>query len=217
MSTAAADDPQQQPGPPDDPYAGQDVIVARAGRYYRNARYLMVLLCLALAGWFAYDGWVAWPRENAQAQQRGEEKLPRSDFDILLQRLLAGALPFVGLGILIRALHHSRGEYRLDGQTLHVPGHPPVPLDSIRQIDKSKWERKGVARIDYEPPGTSETRRLTLDDFVYDQTATDAILARIEAILVPPGAEEGQPGAEGEPSPKSVADTHSDAASDRAS
>jgi hypothetical protein len=199
MSTAAADDPQQQPPPPDDPYAGQDVIVARAGRYYRNARYLMVLLCLALAGWFAYDGWVAWPRENAQAQLRGQEKLPRSDFDILLQRLLGGALPFAGLGILLRALHHSRGEYRLDGQTLHVPGHPPVPLDAIRQIDKSKWERKGVARIDYEPPGTTETRRLTLDDFVYDQTATDAILARIEAILVPPQAEETRPAPEGEP------------------
>jgi hypothetical protein len=215
MSTAADDDPQP-PSPPDDPYAGQDVIVARAGRYYRNARYVMVLLCLGLAGWFAYDGWVAWPRENAHALQRGEEKLPRSDFDILLQRLLAGTLPFVGLGILIRALHHSRGEYRLDGHTLHVPGHPPVPLDAVRQIDKSKWERKGVARIEYELPGTTASRRLTLDDFVYDQTATDAILARIEAILVPPQAEVAQPGPEGEPPPTAAPDTPPDAAADRA-
>jgi hypothetical protein len=216
--TTAADDPQQgqPPRPPaDDPYAGQDVIVARAGRYYRNARYLMVLLCLGLACWFAYDGWVGWPRENAQALQKGAEKLPRSEFDILLQRLLAGALPFVGLGILIRALHHSRGEYRLDGNTLHVPGHPPVPLDSIRQIDKSKWERKGVARLDYEPPGTTETRRLTLDDFVYDQTATDAILARIEAILVPPEAEPAHAATGGEPAQAAEADAHTDAAADR--
>jgi hypothetical protein len=216
MSTVAADDPQQ-PRPPDDPFAGQDVIVARAGRYYRNARYLMVLLCLGLAGWFAYDGWVAWPRENAQAQQHGAEKLPRSDFDILLQRLLAGALPFVGLGILIRALHHSRGEFRLEGQTLRVPGHPPVPLDAIRQIDKSKWERKGVARIDYELPGTTETRRLTLDDFVYDQTATDAILARIEAILVPPQADEAHSAPEGASVPVDTADANPDTAADRAS
>src|SRR4051812_41447527 len=115
MSTAAAD-PQQPPS--DDPYAGQDVIVARTGRYYRNARYLMVLLCLALAGWFAYDGWVGWPRENAQALRQGFEKGPHSDFDILLQRVLAAALPLAGAGILVRALHHSRGEYRLDGRTL---------------------------------------------------------------------------------------------------
>jgi hypothetical protein len=215
MSTAAAD-PQPPRPPADDPYADQDVIVARAGRYYRNARYLMVLVCLCLAAWFAYDGWVAWPRENAQALQRGEEKLPRSEFDILLQRVLAGALPFAGLGILIRALHHSRGEYRLDGHTLHVPGHPPVPLDGIRQIDKSKWERKGVARLDYELPGTTETRRLTLDDFVYDQTATDAIMARIEAILVPPGAEETQAAPDGEPSQTAAIDTHPDGAADRA-
>jgi hypothetical protein len=214
MSTAAAD---PQPPSSDDPYAGQDVIVARAGRYYRNARYLMVLLCLALAGWFAYDGWVGWPRENAKALQQGFEKGPHSDFDILLQRVLAGVLPLAGVGILIRALHHSRGEYRLDGHSLHVPGHPPVPLDAIRQIDKSKWERKGVARIDYEPAGTTETRRLTLDDFVYEQTATDAILARIETILVPPQAEELHPATEEAPSQTAATDTHPDPAADRAS
>lgn len=180
--TTPADDPQQeqQPRPPaDDPYAGQDVIVARAGRYYRNARYLMVLLCLGLSGWFAYDGWIGWPRENAAAIQRGEEKLPRSDFDILLQRILAGALPFAGLGILIRALHHSRGEYRLDGHTLHVPGHPPVPLDAITSIDKTKWDRKGIAYLHYELPGGAKGRVL-LDDIVYQQRPTDDIFAHIE-------------------------------------
>ena len=48
-----------------DPYASGD-IVARPGRYYRNARFLMAVLLLGMAGWFAYDGWVNWPAENAK-------------------------------------------------------------------------------------------------------------------------------------------------------
>src|SRR5689334_16289899 len=103
------------------------VIIARAGRYFRNARYLMVLMCLGLGGWFGYDGWVGYPKQNQQARARGEEKMPHSGEgepivsgamkgeDIPLQKLLAIGVPILGIFILVRMLHRSRGEYRLDG------------------------------------------------------------------------------------------------------
>ena len=187
------DQPQQSPAssdPADAPTTAppQGEIVARAGRYYRNTRYALLVMFLVMGGWFALDGWKRWPEENARVrdlkiqQQAAEEQKDQaelgrvnaelknykehSDWDLLFQKILAIGLPIIGITLLVRALHHSRGEYRLDGHTLHVPGHPPVPLDGIRQIDKSKWERKGVARLDYELPGTTETCRLTLDDFV---------------------------------------------------
>ena len=36
-------------------------IVAKAGRYYRVARYLMTLLLMAYGAWSIYDGFYSWP------------------------------------------------------------------------------------------------------------------------------------------------------------
>src|SRR5689334_18513333 len=44
-------------------------IVARAGRYYRNARYLMFTIIVAMGAWFLYDGFVRYPAENRQYQE----------------------------------------------------------------------------------------------------------------------------------------------------
>lgn len=175
-------------------------IVAYAGRYYRNARYVMAVACLLLAGWFAYDGWVKWPAEN----QRYQEMLDRrekpdvkehSELDLKWQKGLAMGLPVVGLGIVGWMLYRSRGCYRLADDVLHVPGHPPVPLAAIREIDKTKWEKKGIALIRYELDpadggGGPVAGTLVLDDFVYQQDPTDAILKTVETTVAP--EEDGQ-------------------------
>jgi hypothetical protein len=203
MTTASGTAPDGQPSPP----AADGEIVARPGRYYRNARYLMVLICVGLGLWFAYDGWVAWPNENRKyaevnakletaravgdkdAASRHTEELKslkqHTGYDIPLQRILGGVLPVAGIGLLCWALYNSRGTYRFADDTLHAPGHPPVPVDAIRQIDKQKWDRKGIAFIDYEVPGaTGGAGRIKLDDFVYEQKPTQAILARIESLVL---------------------------------
>ncbi len=186
---------------------GDGEIVARPGRYYRNARYLMTLICVVLGAWFLYDGLVAWPRENDLHAQKSaqletaravgdkdtESKLQEElksiklhgGFDIPLQRILGATLPLAGLGLLCWALYNSRGTYRFADNTLYAPGHPPVPVDAIRQIDKQKWERKGIAYIDYELAGAGGRGRIKLDDFVYEQAPTQAILARIESLVAP--------------------------------
>ncbi|HEX8912067.1 MAG TPA: hypothetical protein VF796_06880, partial [Humisphaera sp.] len=174
---------------PTDPAAAPTEIVARAGTYYRNARYLMALICFGLAGWFGYDGWVRYPAQNdaydaAVAAGRKPEASKHTDLDITTQQLLALSLPFVGVGIIAWLLYNSRGEVRLAGDVLHVPGHPPVPLDDIREIDRAKWEKKGIAFLDYETtdPATSRPAKgtLVLDAFVYQQDPVDAIFAEIE-------------------------------------
>lgn len=83
--------------------------------------------------------------------------------------------------------------YRLKDDVLYVPGHPPVPLDAIRQIDKSKWDKKGIAYLDYEldsqPNAPAVKGSIKLDDFVYDQNPTDAIMAAIEEKVAPEESE----------------------------
>jgi hypothetical protein len=183
----------------------QGPIVARAGKYYRNTRYIMCAVLIGMGAWFGYDGFKAWPELNeriaevkrrqvaatdaAEKNRLGEElkKLgePKSDTDILLQEILCFVLPPLGIVVLRRALHNSRGEYRLDeGNTLHVPGHPPVPFENITEVDRSKWDRKGIAYVDYDL-GNGQQGTIKLDDFHYERPPTDEIFKRIEDFVTP--------------------------------
>jgi hypothetical protein len=180
-------------------------IVARAGRYYRNTRFMMCALLIGAGAWFAYDGWVAWPEHNRkvadvkqqiekadaagdqQAASKARETLgtlnkEHSASDIRLQKILACGLPPLGIALVVWALYNSRGEYRLSGNALSVPGHPSVSIDHIQRIDKRLWDRKGIAFLDYEVPQGAKGR-IRLDDFVYERKPTDQIYERIERVV----------------------------------
>jgi hypothetical protein len=180
----------------------QGAIVARYGRYYRNTRYLIAALCIGYGLWSIYDGFVRYPRANEAEIQKEvtrvetasgkpvtpEERreiaakttLPHGGWDVPFNQWIGIILPPVGLAMLAWMLYNSRGEYRLERDTLHVPGHPPVPMDNIRKIDKRLWERKGIAYIEYEVPQSLKRAQFKLDDFIYERGPTDAIFERIE-------------------------------------
>jgi len=58
---------------------------------------------------------------------------------------------------------------------------PSFAFDEIKSIDKTKWERKGVAKITYDI-GQGE-QLFVLDDFKYLREETDTILYNIEQTL----------------------------------
>jgi hypothetical protein len=180
MSMTATDAGETQP-------TGE--IVARGGTYYRVTRYLFAAGMLVMGAWFGYDGYVTYPRSNelhllhAREPAKYPKDYPTYDAkSIGIQKVLAVVLPAGALAMLGWTLHHSRGAYRLSGDVLRVPGHPDVPLSGITQIDKSRWDRKGIAKLDY-ALASGEKGTLTLDDFVYDRPPTDRILETIEARL----------------------------------
>jgi hypothetical protein len=190
--------PATQPASPRTPSAP---IEARASNEYRLKRLAIVVMLVGCGGWFAYDGFIKWPNENAKIEQLKKEvevagkasddaKVTRlttelhklqqhTESDIRLQKILAGCLPPLGLLVLAWSLYQCRGAYRLRDNVLTVPGHPPIPLDAIRSIDKTDWDRKGIALIDYElANGTNGQAKL--DDFIYYRPPTDEIFKRIE-------------------------------------
>lgn len=192
-------------------------IVARAGTYYRRARYIMASLLIAGGMWFGYDGWIGWPKENrihadlsaelekatVEGNQERAAELANelkqyehhNDWDLMLQKILFFVLPPAGLAILAWTLHNSRGEYRLQGRTLSVPGHPEIDLDQVTRIDKQLWDRKGIAYIDYDTG--SQSGRIKLDDFVYDARPTREIFKRVEAhTLARVGSAQAEPASE---------------------
>ena len=159
----------------------QGAIVARAATYYRMTRYIMVIVLFGYGLWSIRDGFIRYPRENAEAHAAGKDILPHPGLDVPFNRVFGIVLPPLSIVMLIYCLHKSRGEIRLDENTLHAPGHPPVPLDSITAVDQRLWDRKGIAYVDYEQE--NRAGRITLDDFIYDRDPIDAIHKRITSAL----------------------------------
>lgn len=176
-------------------------VVARAGRYYRNTRYVMFILILGFGIACIYDGWVRWPRQNielqqadadlALAQQKQDQagidrnsairaKLKHhTEMDLNIQKGLGIVLPPLAVILLIRAVYLSRGQYRLEDEVLYLPGHPPIPLSAITQVDRRLWDRKGILYVDYQLPD-GKAGKAKMDDFIYNRKATDAIAERIK-------------------------------------
>lgn len=204
MSQLAHDKPSlpEQPAVQEPPAAGPHV--ARAGRYFRNVRYLIFAAGLFFGLYFLYDGFIGYPRERAEyrrleqaiveAQNRGEpiaelrreqaEYDDHNDAAIILQRVLGFGLVPLSILLLIRCLYISRGEIRLDEQdTLHVPGREPIAATSLESVDDTLWERKGIAVVHYRDAGLNHGQ-VKLDDFVYDRAPIDAIHERLKHLIL---------------------------------
>src|SRR5215212_11768975 len=147
-----------EPDAPEADYSND--LIAEPDPGYRWKHLIMTVLLVAGGLWFAYDGWVKWPNENAKIAeiQRASDDAKRvgnsaeierlaselsskkfhTTWDIGLQKVLACALPAFGLFWGGWTLMETRGMYRMAGNTLHVPGHPPITYDDIRRIDKRK-------------------------------------------------------------------------------
>ncbi len=193
--------------PPGAAPAAAGTLIADPDPGYRWKHLIMAVLMIAGGFWFGYDGWVRWPAENRHAgqvqrdldaakrerDQTKEDALAKelsqiskhTELDILIQKLLAFALPAFGLFWGGWTLWETRGHYEMAGETVHVPGHPPITCDDVRRIDKRKWDRKGVAYVHYEHGNPPKPGILKLDDFAYERTTTDAILERIERNVIP--------------------------------
>jgi hypothetical protein len=193
---------------PENEASGQpaDEVIAEPDPGYRWKHLIMAVLVIAGGLWFAYDGWIKWPAENrrieeirkekdaAQAANKEQEverlaaelsKLSHhTEADLLIQKILAFTLPAFGLFWGAWTIKDTRGVYRLIGDTLHVPGHPPITFNDIRRIDKRKWDRKGIAYLHYEHGDPPQQFVMKLDDFAYERKATDEILERIERNVV---------------------------------
>lgn len=177
---------------------------ARAGGYFRNVRLIFVAVTFGMGLWFLYDGFVKYPEQRAEYRrldvevrqidpisqpeeyQRAiaerDQHRDRTDADILLQRLLGITLPLVAILLLGRWLYISRGEIRLDeNDTLHVPGHAPIPFDQIRWMDDDRWDRKGIAIVHCGGEGREDS--VKLDDFVYERGPVDMIHDRLRHLL----------------------------------
>jgi hypothetical protein len=143
------------------------VIVARYYRNYRLTRFALVIFMIYWGGLSIRDGFYRYPAENKAAIDQHLEKLPHPGLDVQFNQVFGIALPPLAIVLLVWVLYNSRGEYRFDGTTLTAPGHPPVPITAIKSIDRTKWDRKSIAYVNYKLPD-GEAGRIKFDHSLYD-------------------------------------------------
>jgi hypothetical protein len=171
-----------------DPESGKPGdIVARGALYFRMTRIGMLVLLAGIGAWFFYDGFYHWPAEVAPYKE-AKLKPPHTDLDIFLNQMLGILLPPAGVAALALGLWQSRGEIRLSGNTLSVPGHEPIALDTIETIDKSRWDKKGIAIIEYHLSGGAK-KAFKLDDYIYERSPIDEMFEIIEQAITEPTTE----------------------------
>jgi hypothetical protein len=176
-------------------------VHARISKEWRRRMFFMALMINGSALWFLYDGYIAWPSEEARHQQLLQvighpadaeeridieklskdpeavrawekyakanelpEKLPkhRSAGDMSGQRSIGGFLLLIGLSFIGWVALQHRKSVRADGDIITGPGGEKVDLNTIVEMDRRKWVKKGIAYAIYEVDGRK--RRLCLDD-----------------------------------------------------
>lgn len=158
-------------------------IVARVDFQYHWRTWALFLLVFGYGLYSLYDGYINYPRlnaawEHADTRVGRSAKPPHEKSSVMFNQIAGIVLTTLSIPLLAWRLHRSRGEYRLSGDTLSVPGHVAIQLNQIRGLDLVKWDTKGIAVIECEGQA-----RIALSDMIYQRDPTDQIVDRIEKHL----------------------------------
>ncbi|MCA9229171.1 MAG: hypothetical protein KDA57_00855 [Planctomycetales bacterium] len=164
--------------------------------------------CLGMTLYCFYDGLVGYPNQRIRANafiefkeehsqldpkdivdqwkeyaaERGwptnDPGKPRSDYDINSQFVMAGILGPIGLFFLFQLLLNRGRWIELNDSTLTSSMGDELTLDQIVELNKKKWQKKGIAKLKYDAGG--RTKKLVLDDCNYERVTTNTILRHIE-------------------------------------
>jgi hypothetical protein len=169
---------------------------------------------LIFSAWFLYDGTVKYPRqlriqeeynqvvqehpgdpveqariwaEHAQANGWPTEtpKTKMEENDIFTQKVLAAITAPVGLYFMLTFLMSLGRWIEADEQGVRTRSGQATRYDQIKSVDKSRWQSKGIAVVQYESDG--QAGRITLDDWKFEREPTKRILEAIEERM--PGGE----------------------------
>ncbi len=174
---------------------------ARISPTWSKQKLLLGIFFIAFGAWFMRDAIVGYPRSNerweahnklaqanresdwpAEAQRHGwtvtppEKRYERSD--IVMQYVMGGLLGAIGGLVLLYWATQKGRILRTDDEAVYTAAGTRVPFPAITDIDKRKWETKGIARVRYTIDG--RLGRFVIDDYKFDTDPTRRILDEIE-------------------------------------
>ncbi|MHC4174752.1 MAG: hypothetical protein ACYTBX_11075 [Planctomycetota bacterium] len=140
-----------------------------------------VVLCIVAAIIYGYDGYLSkyeWSRRRSFYEEHVIDGKP--DFDMLFNQ--KSPFVFVALAAVLTAWFWARWNKKLlaDENELIISTKEKISYDSIQQIDKTYFDKKGFFVITYKDKNGKEVRR-KLNDRIYDNLA--AILEHLVAKI----------------------------------
>ena len=150
-------------------------IEAPLSKYKRNNFKIYIAVCLGLAAWFAYDGYLNQGFIDKHTDEQGQ-----ADTDLVINRV---SPPFlVGAAVVLGVWFYLVKDKKLlaDEDELVLAGKAKIPYDAIEGIDKTYFEKKGFFTIIYKAADGTE-KRCKLNDRQYDnlQGILDHLVAQI--------------------------------------
>lgn len=157
------------------------VIEAPYSKYSKTNFKIGIVLCVAVAIIFAYDGYLSkyeWSLRRSFYEEHVKDGKP--DFDMVFNQ--KSPFVFVGLAAVITAWFWARKNKKVlaDENELIISDKERISYDSIQQIDKTYFEKKGFFVITYKDKDGKEVRH-KLNERTYDNLA--AILEHLVAKI----------------------------------
>lgn len=138
-------------------------LEAPLSKYKRNSFYIGIAVCIVMAVWFGYDGYL---NQGFIKEHTYDDGRPNSTL-VFNQK----SPPFFVLGALLCGgyLYAIRNRKVVAGDdALLIAGKRRIPYDAIEKIDKTHFDKKGFFTITYKNEQGRECRR-TLSDREYDK------------------------------------------------
>ncbi len=156
-------------------------IEAPYSKYSKTSFKIGIVLFVAMAIIFAYDGYLSkyeWSLRRSFYEEHVKDGKP--DFDMVFNQ--KSPLVFVALAAVTTVWFWARKNKKLlaDENELIISDKERISYDSIQQIDKTYYEKKGFFVITYKDKGGKEVRR-KLNDKTYDNLT--AILEHLVAKI----------------------------------
>lgn len=184
-----------------------------------SARFVIIgaIFC-GISLWALYDGFIGYPQAQARAVAYREllEKNRERDWDALaaengwslkippdpkeseeyetsikMQFAMAGLFALIGLPVLFNALSSYGKWIEATDAGITSSWGEGFNYDQILQVDKKKWDKKGIAKVSYQD-GDS-VRKFVIDDFKFQRPTMDRILYELEQRIDPDKIINGQP------------------------
>jgi len=149
-------------------------IEAPISKYKKNGLLIYIAVCLAVAAWFAYDGYL---NEDFKAKYTEDGK-PNSTLVINQKAPFFGAGIASLLGVYLLIIRNKK--LIADEKELVFSDTDKIAYDSIEKIDKTNFEAKGYFVLTYKGKGGNEVDR-KISSRRYDNLA--AVLEHLVAEI----------------------------------
>jgi len=150
-------------------------IEAPISKYKKTNLKIYIILCIAVAAWFAYDGYI---NKNFIEKHTDENGKPNSTliFNQKAPPFFAGAAVLFGVYLFVV----KNKKLIADENELVFSDKDKIPYDSIQSINKTYFEKKGFFVITHKDERGKEINR-KLSDRNYDNLAPilDHLIAKI--------------------------------------